>query len=97
MLTFTPTQSISLRDSNNKKCICNFNYMGLFKRGKVVSDHTNVGILGGTICWDDINSNDELVLKYPSNKIKKGAKLQVHDSQEVLLFIDGIPHKNTSS
>ncbi len=46
------------------------------------------GILGTTLYWDP-PSNDELVWKHPSREILKGARLQVHASQEAALFIDG--------
>lgn len=62
--------------------------MGIFKRGGVDTSHTDAGLVGGVIKWTP-RSNDELVWKYPSERIKKGAKLQVHNTQEAALFING--------
>ena len=57
----------------------------LFSKGRQFSAPQ---ILGDTIFWDCQNA-DDLVWKYPSRSIRQGAKLQVHDSQEAALFIDG--------
>lgn len=62
--------------------------MALFQKRPLQHDPTDIGLLGGVISWQPTH-NDELVWKYPSTRIKKGAKLQVHDTQEAALFING--------
>lgn len=66
--------------------------MGLLFGAKNQAPAISPNILGETIHWD-CQDNNALVWKYPSNSIMKGAKLQVNDSQEAALFIDGKCYK----